>query len=268
MTKNIKKKANKRIINISDANSAIQVKNFSVYYDNIKRLFDITMNFPKKAIIAIIGRSGCGKSSLLRSLNRMNDFIPKCFVKGEIIFQGKNIYDYRVNIEKIRQEIGMVFQKPTPFPTSIYKNVIYGPKILGIKNKKVLKKICKKALKLAAVYDEVKDNLKKNAINLSGGQQQRVCIARCLALEPKVILLDEPTSAVDPISTRKIENVIVRLKKNYTIIMVTHSLEQAIRISDYIAYMHKGKLIEYNTITEITNNTKHKLTKKYIDLVK
>ena len=247
-----------------DNEKIISVKNLDLYYGDHKALNGISMDIERNSITAFIGPSGCGKSTFLRTLNRMNDLIPNVKIDGEVIYDGKNIYDKNVDIYNLRKEVGMVFQKPNPFPMSIYDNVAYGPRTHGIHNKKELDKIVVESLKKAAIYDEVKDNLKKSALSLSGGQQQRLCIARALAVKPKVLLMDEPTSALDPISTGKIEELALELKKDYTIVIVTHNMQQALRISDKTAFFLLGDLIEYDDTQKIFSMPKNKKTEDYI----
>ena len=247
-----------------DNEKIISVKNLDLYYGDHKALNGISMDIERNSITAFIGPSGCGKSTFLRTLNRMNDLIPNVKIDGEVIYDGKNIYDKNVDIYNLRKEVGMVFQKPNPFPMSIYDNVAYGPRTHGIHNKKELDKIVEESLKNAAIYDEVKDNLKKSALSLSGGQQQRLCIARALAVKPKVLLMDEPTSALDPISTGKIEELALELKKDYSIVIVTHNMQQALRISDKTAFFLLGDLIEYDDTQKIFSMPKNKKTEDYI----
>lgn len=247
-----------------DNEKIISVKNLDLYYGDHKALNGISMDIERNSITAFIGPSGCGKSTFLRTLNRMNDLIPNVKIDGEVIYDGKNIYDKNVDIYNLRKEVGMVFQKPNPFPMSIYDNVAYGPRTHGIHNKKELDKIVEESLKKAAIYDEVKDNLNKSALSLSGGQQQRLCIARALAVKPKVLLMDEPTSALDPISTGKIEELALELKKDYTIVIVTHNMQQALRISDKTAFFLLGDLIEYDDTQKIFSMPKNKKTEDYI----
>ena len=247
-----------------DNEKIISVKNLDLYYGDHKALNGINMDIEKNSITAFIGPSGCGKSTFLRTLNRMNDLIPNVKIEGEVIYNDKNIYDKNVDIYNLRKEVGMVFQKPNPFPMSIYDNVAYGPKTHGIHNKEKLDQIVVESLKKAAIYDEVKDNLKKSALSLSGGQQQRLCIARALAVKPKVLLMDEPTSALDPISTGKIEELALELKKDYTIVIVTHNMQQALRISDKTAFFLLGDLIEYDDTQKIFSMPKNKKTEDYI----
>ena len=247
-----------------DNEKIITVKNLDLYYGDHKALNGISMDIEKNSITAFIGPSGCGKSTFLRTLNRMNDLIPNVKIEGEVIYNDKNIYDKNVDIYNLRKEVGMVFQKPNPFPMSIYDNVAYGPRTHGIHNKEKLDQIVVESLKKAAIYDEVKDNLKKSALSLSGGQQQRLCIARALAVKPKVLLMDEPTSALDPISTGKIEELALELKKDYTIVIVTHNMQQALRISDKTAFFLLGDLIEYDDTQKIFSMPKNKKTEDYI----
>lgn len=247
-----------------DNEKIITVKNLDLYYGDHKALNGINMDIERNSITAFIGPSGCGKSTFLRTLNRMNDFIPNVKIEGEVIYNDKNIYDKNVDIYNLRKEVGMVFQKPNPFPMSIYDNVAYGPRTHGIHNKEKLDQIVVESLKKAAIYDEVKDNLKKSALSLSGGQQQRLCIARALAVKPKVLLMDEPTSALDPISTGKIEELALELKKDYTIVIVTHNMQQALRISDKTAFFLLGDLIEYDDTQKIFSMPKNKKTEDYI----
>lgn len=239
------------------------VQDLSLYYGDFKALNQINMEIPQNEIIAFIGPSGCGKSTFLKTINRMNDLIEGVKVEGKIYMDGTDIYK-DIDVIKLRQKVGMVFQQPNPFPMSIYDNVAYGPKIHGIKKKSQLDEIVEKSLKQAAIWDEVKDRLKKNALGMSGGQQQRICIARALAVEPEVILMDEPTSALDPISTLKIEDLAVELKEKYTIIIVTHNMQQASRISDKTAFFLTGDVIEYGDTEAIFNNPVQKKTEDYI----
>ena len=247
-----------------DNEKIISVKNLDLYYGDHKALNGINMDIERNSITAFIGPSGCGKSTFLRTLNRMNDLIPNVKIEGEVIYNDKNIYDKNGDIYNLRKEVGMVFQKPNPFPMSIYDNVAYGPRTHGIHNKEKLDQIVVESLKKAAIYDEVKDNLKKSALSLSGGQQQRLCIARALAVKPKVLLMDEPTSALDPISTGKIEELALELKKDYTIVIVTHNMQQALRISDKTAFFLLGDLIEYDDTQKIFSMPKNKKTEDYI----
>jgi phosphate transport system ATP-binding protein len=222
------------------------------------------MSVLSNKITALIGPSGCGKSTLIRCFNRMNDVIDKCKITGSIFFEGNDIYESEVDAVEIRKKIGMVFQKPNPFPKSIYENIAYGPRVQGNNNKKELDKIVENSIKVAALWDEVSDRLHESAMGLSGGQQQRLCIARSLAIEPEIILMDEPCSALDPIATAKIEDLMLELKKKYTVIIVTHNMQQAARVSDYTAYMYLGKLIEFGPTKQIFENPKEELTENYI----
>jgi phosphate transport system ATP-binding protein len=242
----------------------IRTKNVDFFYGAFRALSDITMNFEKNKVTALIGPSGCGKSTLLRLLNRMNDLIDGTRVEGEILFEGRNIYAPDVDPVEIRQRIGMVFQKPNPFPKSIYNNITYAPKLAGIRDSGEIEALVEESLKQAVLWDEVKDILTKSAMTLSGGQQQRLCIARALAMKPDVILMDEPSSALDPISTAKIEELIDTLKKHYTIIIVTHNMQQAARISEYTGFFYLGKLIEFNVTEKIFTNPDVKQTEDYI----
>lgn len=245
-------------------NSIISVKNLNLWYGASQALKNISIEIPEKSITALIGPSGCGKSTFLKTINRMNDLIPSVKIDGTIYYGGQNIFDNNVNVNELRKEIGMVFQKPNPFPMSIYDNIAYGPRTHGIKNKAKLDDIVEQSLKGAAIWDEVKDRLKKSALGLSGGQQQRLCIARALAVEPKILLMDEPTSALDPISTSKIEELANELKKCYTIIIVTHNMQQAVRISDNTAFFLLGELVEYGETEKMFANPKDKRTEDYI----
>lgn len=240
------------------------INNMNLWYGESQALNDINMEVREKSITALIGPSGCGKSTFLKSLNRMNDLIQNVKITGEIKYNGNHIYSSDININELRREIGMVFQKPNPFPMSIYDNVAYGPRTHGIKGRAKLDEIVEKSLRNAAIWDEVKDRLKKSALGLSGGQQQRLCIARALAVEPKVLLMDEPTSALDPISTSKVEDLAVELKNNYSIIMVTHNMQQAARISDYTAFFYLGELIEMNETDILFSTPFDKRTEDYI----
>jgi len=249
---------------IVDSNPIIQVNRVNFYYGAFKALTDVTMDFERNRVTALIGPSGCGKSTLLRMLNRMNDLIDGTRHEGEILFEGKNIYGAGVDPVDIRRRIGMVFQKPNPFPKSIFNNIAYAPKLNGMGSSKDLDGLVEESLHQAVLWDEVKDILNKSAMTLSGGQQQRLCIARALAMKPDVLLMDEPTSALDPISTAKIEELIDELKKRYTIIIVTHNMQQAARVSDWTGFFYIGKLIEYNTTEKIFTNPDVKHTEDYI----
>ena len=241
----------------------LTIQNMELYYGNFHALKNVNLNVPTNEIVAFIGPSGCGKSTLLKSLNRMNDLVEGCKIKGDIKLEGKNIYkDFDVN--ELRKRVGMVFQKPNPFPMSVYDNIAFGPRTHGIKNRKVLDEIVETSLKNAGVWEELKDRLNKSALGLSGGQQQRLCIARALAISPEVLLMDEPTSALDPISTGKIEDLVLELKKNYTIVMVTHNMQQATRVSDKTAFFLLGEVIEYGDTTQLFSMPKNKKTEDYI----
>ena len=242
----------------------LKVNDLNLYYGKNQAIKKINMNIKEKAVTALIGPSGCGKSTFLRCLNRMNDLINDVTVKGEVMFEDKNIYLNSYDVNELRKRIGMVFQKPNPFPTSIYNNITYGPKLHGIKDKKRLDEIVERSLKGAALWEEVKDRLDKSAMGLSGGQQQRLCIARTLAIEPEIILMDEPTSALDPISTTKVEELIQQLKKKYTVVIVTHNMQQAARISDFTAFFLTGEVIEFNKTDDIFTNPIDKRTEDYI----
>ena len=243
---------------------AVTVKNLNLFYDEVQALIDIGLDIPEKQVTAFIGPSGCGKSTLLRCFNRMNDLIDSCRVTGKIFIDGKNIQKKKVDVAELRRRVGMVFQKPNPFPKSIYENVAYGLRIQGINKRRVLDETVEWALKAAALWEEVKDRLEEPAFGLSGGQQQRLVIARCIAVQPKVILLDEPCSALDPISTLKVEELIHDLKQQYTIIIVTHNMQQAARVSDKTAFMYLGELIEYGDTDTIFTNPSEKRTEDYI----
>ncbi len=242
----------------------IEVNDTKVWYDDFMAIKGIDMVIKPNTVTSFIGPSGCGKSTFLRLFNRMNDYVEGFKMEGKIKVNGKNIYKKKVKVEELRKEIGMVFQKPNPFPKSIFENVAYGLKIQGIKDKKFIQERVEKALKQADLWEDVKDNLKKSALALSGGQQQRLCIARTLAVEPSIILMDEPTSALDPISTSKIEDLIFELKEKYTIIIVTHNMQQASRISNYTAFFYLGELIEFNKTKNIFTNPEKKQTENYI----
>ncbi len=242
----------------------IEAKNIDVFYGDFQALRNVNMQFEENAVTALIGPSGCGKSTYLRLFNRMNDYIDSFNMNGEIVIDGKNIYEKNVLVDELRKGIGMVFQKPNPFPKSIFENVSYGLKIQGIKDKDFLNRRVKKALEQSALWDEVKNDLDKSALALSGGQQQRLCIARTLAVEPKILLMDEPTSALDPIATAKVEELIHQLKEKYTIIIVTHNMQQASRISDFTAFFYMGDLIEYDKTDTIFTKPKNERTQNYI----
>ena len=240
----------------------ITVRDMNLWYGQTQALKNINIDIPEKSITALIGPSGCGKSTFLKSLNRMQDLVPSVKITGDLRYEGKDIFDCEVN--NLRKEIGMVFQKPNPFPMSIYDNIAYGPRTHGITNKAQLDEIVEKSLRGASIWDEVKDRLKKNALGMSGGQQQRLCIARALAVEPKVLLMDEPTSALDPISTSRIEDLAMELKEKYTIVIVTHNMQQAVRISDQTAFFLLGDLVEFGKTEDIFSQPKDKRTEDYI----
>ena len=244
--------------------SIIKAKDLCLWYGTSQALKNINIEIPEKSITAFIGPSGCGKSTFLKTLNRMNDLIPSVKITGEVTYGGTDIFDKSVDVNELRRQVGMVFQKPNPFPMSIYDNIAYGPRTHGIKNKVQLDEIVERSLKGAALWDEVKDRLKKNALGLSGGQQQRLCIARALAVEPQVLLMDEPTSALDPISTSKIEELAMELKEKYTIVMVTHNMQQAVRISDYTAFFLLGELVEVDKTDKLFSAPRDKRTEDYI----
>ncbi len=243
---------------------AMRVENLNLYYGQTQALKNINLDIPSRRVTAFIGPSGCGKSTLLRCFNRMNDLVDICRIQGKILLDGKNIYDRDVNVALLRRRVGMVFQKPNPFPKSIYENVAYGLRIMGINDRKTLDEAVEKSLRGAALWDEVKDRLNDSGMSLSGGQQQRLVIARAVALGPEVLLLDEPASALDPISTAKLEELVNELKENYTIVIVTHNMQQAARISDYTAYMYLGELIEFGATDELFVKPKNKHTEDYI----
>ncbi len=245
-------------------NTKISVSKLNLYYGENHALKDINMKIEENAVTALIGPSGCGKSTFLKTLNRMNDTVENVKITGDVILDGENIYSDKVDTTLLRKKVGMVFQQPNPFPMSIYDNIAYGPRIHGIKNKAELDEIVEKSLRGAAIFDEVKDRLKKSALGLSGGQQQRICIARALAVQPEIILMDEPTSALDPISTSKIEDLMEELKKQYTVVIVTHNMQQAVRVSDYTAFFLVGDLIEFNKTASIFSVPEDKRTEDYI----
>ncbi|MVF13709.1 phosphate ABC transporter ATP-binding protein [Ketobacter sp. MCCC 1A13808] len=242
----------------------LEVRDFRLYYGDKRALHNVNMVIPEKKVTAFIGPSGCGKSTLLRSFNRMNDLVDICRTEGQILFEGSNIFDRKVDVTDLRRRVGMVFQKPNPFPKTIYENVAYGLRIQGINKKRILDERVEWALKGAALWDEVKDRLHENALGMSGGQQQRLVIARTIAVEPEVLLLDEPCSALDPISTLKVEELITELKDQFTIVIVTHNMQQAARVSDYTAFMYLGDLIEYKDTDTLFTNPAQKQTEDYI----
>ncbi len=244
--------------------SIISAKDLSLWYGNTKALKNINIDIPEKSITALIGPSGCGKSTFLKTLDRMNDLVPDVKITGTVRYKGEDIYARDTDISELRRQVGMVFQKPNPFPMSIYDNIAYGPRTHGIRAKAKLDDIVERSLRDAAIWDEVKDRLKKNALGLSGGQQQRLCIARALAVEPQVLLMDEPTSALDPISTSKIEELAISLKLKYTIVIVTHNMQQAVRISDMTAFFLMGELIEYGNTETLFSQPNDKRTEDYI----
>ena len=244
--------------------SIIKVRDLDLWYGEHQALRKISMDIPERSITALIGPSGCGKSTVLRNINRMNDLIPDCRVEGTLEYRGKNILGNDVDVTDLRRKVGMVFQQPNPFPMSIYDNIAYGPRVHGIRDKKRLDQIVEESLRGAAIFDEVKDRLKKSAMGLSGGQQQRICIARALAVQPEVLLMDEPTSALDPISTAKIEELMEDLKKKYTVIVVTHNMQQATRVSDQTAFFLVGEMVEFGDTKQIFSYPQDKRTEDYI----
>ena len=245
-------------------NSILSVQDLCLWYGSHQALKDINIEIPEKSITALIGPSGCGKSTFLKTLDRMNDLIPDVKITGSIKYKGENIFEPSVDVSELRRQVGMVFQKPNPFPMSIYDNIAYGPRTHGVKSRAKLDEIVEQSLRGAAIWDEVKDRLKKNALGLSGGQQQRLCIARALAVEPEVLLMDEPTSALDPISTSKIEELAMELKDRYTIVIVTHNMQQAVRISDHTAFFLLGELVEYGETEKLFSQPRDKRTEDYI----
>jgi len=256
--------ANNGQSNNEATDTCLKVENLNLYYGEKQALFDVNMEMPRKKVTAFIGPSGCGKSTLLRSINRMNDLVDSARIEGKILLDGEDIYDKQVNVADLRRRVGMVFQKPNPFPKSIYENVAYGLRIQGINDRRTLDETVEKSLKGAALWDEVKDRLQDNALGMSGGQQQRLVIARAIAIEPEVMLLDEPASALDPISTLKIEELIHELKEKYTIVIVTHNMQQAARVSDHTAFMYMGELIEFGVTNALFTNPTKKQTEDYI----
>lgn len=245
-------------------NSILSVQDLCLWYGSHQALKDINIEIPEKSITALIGPSGCGKSTFLKTLDRMNDLIPDVKITGSIKYKGEDIFEPSVDVSELRRQVGMVFQKPNPFPMSIYDNIAYGPRTHGVKSRAKLEEIVEQSLRGAAIWDEVKDRLKKNALGLSGGQQQRLCIARALAVEPEVLLMDEPTSALDPISTSKIEELAMELKDRYTIVIVTHNMQQAVRISDHTAFFLLGELVEYGETEKLFSQPRDKRTEDYI----
>ncbi len=256
--------ASEETIAVANKNTVFETNNFDLWYGEHHALKDINLSIQENDVTAIIGPSGCGKSTYIKALNRMVELVPIVKTTGEINYRGRNIFEANYEVEELRTKVGMVFQKPNPFPKSIYDNIAYGPRIHGIKNKKVLDEIVEKSLRGAAIWDEVKDRLNQNAYGLSGGQQQRICIARCLAIEPDVILMDEPTSALDPISTLKVEELVQELKDNYSIIIVTHNMQQAARISDKTAFFLNGEVIEFDNTDKIFSTPTDQRTEDYI----
>ena len=244
--------------------SIISVKDMCLWYGDHQALKNVNIEIPEKSITAFIGPSGCGKSTFLKTLNRMNDLIPDVKITGDVRYEGTDIFSKEVDVNNLRKEIGMVFQKPNPFPMSIYDNIAYGPRTHGITNRVELDEIVERALRDAAIWDEVKDRLKKNALGMSGGQQQRLCIARALAVQPKILLMDEPTSALDPISTSRIEELVMELKEKYTIVMVTHNMQQAVRVSDHTAFFLLGELVEFGKTDDIFSQPRDQRTEDYI----
>ncbi|MFV1984790.1 MAG: phosphate ABC transporter ATP-binding protein PstB [Thiohalomonadales bacterium] len=251
-------------LSLSNEKITFETKQLSLHYGEKQALIDINIKIPRHRVTAFIGPSGCGKSTLLRCLNRMNDLVDNVSITGEVLLDENNIYDKKVNVATLRRRVGMVFQKPNPFPKSIFENVAYGLRIQGINDIRKLDEIVEKSLRKAAIWDEVKDRLEDNALGISGGQQQRLVIARAIAVEPKVLLLDEPASALDPISTLKIEELISSLKEKYTIVIVTHNMQQAARVSDYTAFMYMGELVEFSDTNELFTNPAKKQTEDYI----
>jgi phosphate transport system ATP-binding protein len=250
--------------NLTDDQKALEIKNLDLYYGDKQALSNVNMSIPKGQVTAFIGPSGCGKSTLLRCINRMNDLVDICKIEGEILLHGQNIYDKSVDVAALRRNVGMVFQRPNPFPKSIYENVVYGLRLQGIKEKRKLDEVVEQSLRGAALWDEVKDRLHDSAFGLSGGQQQRLVIARSIAIEPEVLLLDEPTSALDPISTLIIEELINDLKSKFTVVIVTHNMQQAARVSDQTAFMYMGELIEYSDTNTLFTTPVKKKTEDYI----
>ncbi|AWK82599.1 TPA: phosphate ABC transporter ATP-binding protein PstB [Photobacterium damselae] len=252
------------LTSLPEEQTALSIEGLNLFYGKSQALFDINMRVAKGQVTAFIGPSGCGKSTLLSCINRMNDLVEECHIDGKIVLNGQNIYDKQVDVAALRRRVGMVFQRPNPFPKSIYENVVYGLRLQGVKDRRVLDDAVESSLRGAALWDEVKDRLHENAFGLSGGQQQRLVIARAIAIEPEVLLLDEPTSALDPISTLTIEELINELKTKYTVIIVTHNMQQAARVSDQTAFMHMGELVEYASTNDIFTTPREKRTEDYI----
>lgn len=259
-----KNNADPMVARIDEGDRCIDIRSINLWYGKKQALYDVDLPIKKNAITALIGPSGCGKSTLLRSINRMNDLVDGCRIEGQMLFHGSDLYDPSVDLNQLRSRIGMIFQKPNPFPMTIRENITYGPKIHGIKDKKELNEIVERCLQQAAIYDEVADRLDTSALGLSGGQQQRLCIARALSVNPEVILMDEPTSALDPIATSKIEDLAIQLKKDYTVAIVTHNMQQASRISDYTGFMYLGKMIEFNETEPMFNKPEKEMTERYL----
>lgn len=249
---------------MAEKNMKIKVRDMDLFYGDFQALHSVDLDVYENEVTAFIGPSGCGKSTLIKSLNRMNDLIPNCRIEGDITIDGKDIYDKGIDLTVLRKDVGMVFQHPNPFPKSIYDNIAYGPRTHGIKDSNKLDEIVETSLKSAAIWDEVKDHLDRNALSISGGQQQRICIARAIANEPKVLLMDEPTSALDPISTSKIEDLVDELKKKYTIVMVTHNMQQASRVSDRTAFFYQGHIVEQDKTKKLFTNPSEERTENYI----
>ncbi|MEX0731585.1 MAG: phosphate ABC transporter ATP-binding protein PstB [Aquisalimonadaceae bacterium] len=264
MTPSARKGGTAEKLSMSRETTCIEVRDLKLYYGNEAALKGINMTIPKGRITAFIGPSGCGKSTLLRCMNRMNDLIDTVRIEGEVTIDGENIYDPKVDVAELRRRVGMVFQKPNPFPKSIYENVAYGLRLQGVKNRRVLDEVVERSLKRAALWDEVKDRLHENAFGLSGGQQQRLVIARAVAIEPEVLLLDEPASALDPLATLKIEELMFELKEEYTIVIVTHNMQQAARVSDYTAFMYLGEMVEFADTDTLFTTPAKKQTEDYI----
>ncbi|HEX3034909.1 MAG TPA: phosphate ABC transporter ATP-binding protein PstB [Thermodesulfobacteriota bacterium] len=262
----VKEESKEKVIphKVDIPNPIVEIKNLNLKYSGSPALIDISLDIPKNQVTAFIGPSGCGKSTLIRCLNRLNDLVDGVTIDGKIIIDGMDIYDPRIEITELRKRVGMVFQKSNPFPKSIYENVAYGPRIAGINKRSVLDEIVEKSLRGSALWDEVKDRLNESALGLSGGQQQRLCIARAIAVEPEVLLMDEPCSALDPIATAKIEELIAELKQNYTIVIVTHNMQQASRVSDYTAFMYLGRLVEYDETEKVFLTPANKRTEDYV----
>ncbi|KDE38805.1 Phosphate transport ATP-binding protein PstB [Nitrincola lacisaponensis] len=256
--------SNRAPMRMQDEKIKLSVNNLNLYYGQDQALNNINLQIPEKRVTAFIGPSGCGKSTLLRCFNRMNDLVDICRIEGEILMDGQNIYDRNIDVAELRRNVGMVFQKPNPFPKSIYENVAYGLRLQGVNSKRVLDEVVERSLRAAALWDEVKDRLDDNAFGMSGGQQQRLVIARAVAIEPEVILLDEPASALDPISTLKVEELINELKNDYTIVIVTHNMQQAARVSDYTAFMYMGDLIEFGDTDTLFTKPAKQQTEDYI----